>query len=66
MQELATRLDQATDAMVETLGPAVAAGEPWALTDVDRPGPESQPGSRRPAHVAEMLPVPAGRDRADR
>ena len=42
--------------MVE-LGPAVAAGEPWALTDVYGPGPESSWGPREVlAHVAEMLP----------
>ena len=46
----------ATEAMVE-LGPAVAAGEPWALTDVYGPGPESSWGPREVlAHVAEMLP----------
>ena len=39
------------------LGPAVAAGEPWALTDVYGPGPESSWGPREVlAHVAEMLP----------
>ena len=53
---LADRLDAATVALVE-LGPAVAAGEPWALTDVYGPGPESSWGPREVlAHVAEMLP----------
>jgi hypothetical protein len=56
MRELADRLDRATDGLVE-LGPAVAAGEPWALTDVYGPGPESSWGPREVlAHVAEMLP----------
>jgi hypothetical protein len=56
MADLAQRLDRATDALVE-LGPAVAAGEPWALTDVYGPGPESSWGPREVlAHVAEMLP----------
>ena len=35
----------------------MAAGEPWALTDVYGPGPESSWGPREVlAHVAEMLP----------
>lgn len=56
MAELADRLDRATDGLVE-LGPAVAAGEPWPLTDVYGPGPESSWGPREVlAHVAEMLP----------
>jgi hypothetical protein len=56
MSELADRLDRATDALVD-LGPGVAAGEPWALTDVYGPGPESSWGPREVlAHVAEMLP----------
>jgi hypothetical protein len=56
MQDLADRLDKATDALVE-LGPAVAAGEPWPLTDVYGPGPESTWGPREVlAHVGEMLP----------
>jgi hypothetical protein len=56
MDELAQRLDIATDAMVE-LGPAIATGEPWALTDVYGPGPESSWGPREVlAHVAEMVP----------
>jgi hypothetical protein len=56
MQDLADRLDKATDALVE-LGPAIAAGEPWPLTDVYAPGPESSWGPREVlAHVGEMLP----------
>jgi hypothetical protein len=56
MQELADRLDRATSDLVE-LGPAIAAGEPWALTDVYGPGPESSWGPREVlAHVSEMLP----------
>jgi hypothetical protein len=56
MQDLADRLEKATDALVE-LGPAVAAGEPWPLTDVYAPGPESSWGPREVlAHVGEMLP----------
>lgn len=56
MHGLADRLDAAASAMAE-LGPAVAAGEPWPLTDVYGPGPESAWGPREVlAHVAEMLP----------
>jgi hypothetical protein len=56
MADLADRLDRARDGLVE-LGPAIAAGEPWALTDVYGPGPESNWGPREVlAHVAEMLP----------
>jgi hypothetical protein len=56
MHDLADRLDKATDAFVD-LGPAIAAGEPWPLTDVYGPGPESSWGPREVlAHVAEMLP----------
>ncbi|HUG29995.1 MAG TPA: hypothetical protein VMQ65_05750 [Candidatus Limnocylindria bacterium] len=56
MDELADRLDAAGAALRE-LGPAVAAGEPWPLTDVYGPGPESAWGPREVlAHVAEMLP----------
>ena len=56
MHDLANRLDKATDAFVD-LGPAIAAGEPWPLTDVYGPGPESSWGPREVlAHVAEMLP----------
>jgi hypothetical protein len=56
MQDLGDRLDRATEALVE-LGPAIAAGEPWPLTDVYAPGPESSWGPREVlAHVGEMLP----------
>lgn len=56
MNELGGRLEQAT-ADFGALGPAVAAGEPWPLTDVYGPGPESSWGPREVlAHVAEMLP----------
>lgn len=56
MDSLADRLDAAVTAMTG-LGPAVAAGEPWPLTDVYGPGPESSWGPREVlAHVAEMLP----------
>ena len=42
--------------MIE-LGPELAAGEPWPLTDVYGPGPESSWGPREVlAHVSEMLP----------
>jgi hypothetical protein len=60
MDDLADRLDTATEAMVE-LGPELAAGEPWPLTDVYAPGPESSWGPREVlAHVSEMLPFWAG------
>jgi hypothetical protein len=56
MDDLARRLEQATSDIV-AMGPAVAAGEPWPLTDVYGPGPESSWGPREVlAHVAEMLP----------
>ena len=56
MESLADRLDAAVTEMTG-LGPAVAAGEPWPLTDVYGPGPESSWGPREVlAHVAEMLP----------
>ena len=56
MDELAGRLERATSELV-ALAPAVAAGEPWPLTDVYGPGPESSWGPREVlAHVAEMLP----------
>ncbi len=56
MDDLADRLERATEAMVE-LGPQLAAGEPWPLSDVYGPGPESSWGPREVlAHVAEMLP----------
>ena len=56
LDDLATRLEQATEAMIE-LGPRLAAGEPWPPADVVGPGPESSWGPREVlAHVAEMLP----------
>jgi hypothetical protein len=56
LDDLANRLDAAVEAMVE-LGPELAAGEPWPLTDVYGPGPESSWGPREVlAHVGEMLP----------
>jgi hypothetical protein len=56
MDDLADRLERAAEAMVE-LGPQLAAGEPWPLSDVYGPGPESSWGPREVlAHVAEMLP----------
>jgi len=56
MDDLADRLDQSLEAMVE-LGPHLAAGEPWAMAGVVGPGPESSWGPREVlAHVAEMLP----------
>jgi hypothetical protein len=56
LDDLARRLDEATEAMLE-LGPQLAAGEPWAPADVVGPGPESSWGPREVlAHVAEMLP----------
>jgi hypothetical protein len=56
LDDLADRLDAAAEAMVE-LGPQLAAGEPWPLTEVYGPGPESAWGPREVlAHVAEMLP----------
>ncbi len=56
MDDLADRLELATEAMIE-LGPQLAAGEPWPTPDVVGPGPESSWGPREVlAHVAEMLP----------
>jgi hypothetical protein len=55
MDGLADRLEQAAAAMRD-LGPAVAAREPWALTETYGPGPESEWGPREVlAHVGEML-----------
>ena len=60
MDDLADRLERAAEAMVE-LGPQLAAGEPWPLSDVYGPGPESSWGPREVlAHVAEMLPYWTG------
>jgi hypothetical protein len=56
MDALADRLEAAASAIAE-LGPALEAGEPWALTATYGPGPESEWGPREVlAHVAEMLP----------
>lgn len=56
MDDLADRIERAAEAMTE-LGPQLAAGEPWPLSDVVGPGPESSWGPREVlAHVAEMLP----------
>jgi hypothetical protein len=56
MQDLADRLERGADAMVD-LGGALAAGEPWQVSAVVGPGPESSWGPREVlAHVAEMLP----------
>ncbi len=56
MRELADRLENAAAAVAD-LGPAVNAGEPWPLTEVYGPGPESAWGPREVlAHVSEMLP----------
>jgi hypothetical protein len=56
IDELADRLDSAAAAIV-ALAPAIAAREPWPLTDTYGPGPESTWGPREVlAHVAEMLP----------
>lgn len=56
MHELADRLEAAAVAVVD-LGDAIRAGEPWPLTEVYGPGPESAWGPREVlAHVSEMLP----------
>ena len=56
MDDLADRLDQSLEAMVE-LGPQLAAGEPWGIDGVVAPGPESSWGPREVlAHVSEMIP----------
>ena len=56
MQELADRLEQAAAAIAD-LAPAINRGEPWPLTEVYAPGPESSWGPREVlAHVSEMLP----------
>ena len=56
MDDLAGRLDAAAAALKD-FTPAIAAGEPWPLTDVYGPGPESAWGPRELlAHVGEMLP----------
>jgi len=56
MDELAGRLEQAA-AAIKAMGPAIAAAEPWPLTETYGPGPESEWGPREVlAHVAEMIP----------
>jgi len=56
MRELADRLEAAAVAVVD-LSPAINAGEPWPLTEVYGPGPESTWGPREVlAHMSEMLP----------
>jgi len=56
MRELADRLEAAAAAVAD-LAPAINAGEPWPLTAVYGPGPESTWGPREVlAHLAEMLP----------
>jgi hypothetical protein len=56
MDELAGRLTDAAAGM-EALRPAVAAGEPWPLSDDYGTEPESDWGPKEVlAHVSEMLP----------
>jgi hypothetical protein len=56
MGEMADRLEAGAAAIAD-LGPKINAGEPWPLTDVYGPGPESAWGPREVlAHVSEMLP----------
>jgi hypothetical protein len=56
MTEMADRLEAAAAAVVD-LAPAIEAGEPWPLTEVYGPGPESSWGPREVlAHMGEMLP----------
>lgn len=56
MGELADRLEAAAAAIGE-LASAINGGEPWPLTEVYGPGPESSWGPREVlAHVSEMLP----------
>ena len=60
MTELADRLEAAAVAVVD-LSPAIEAGEPWPLTEVYGPGPESSWGPREVlAHMGEMLPFCLG------
>jgi hypothetical protein len=55
MDALADRLEHAAAEMTE-FGPALAAREPWPLTETYGPGPESEWGPREVlAHVGEML-----------
>src|SRR5215510_11949026 len=56
MLEMADRLEAAAAAVVD-LSPAIESGEPWPLTEVYGPGPESTWGPREVlAHMGEMLP----------
>lgn len=56
MNELADRLEAGAAAIAD-LGPTITAREPWPLTDVYGPGPESTWGPRELlAHISEMLP----------
>jgi hypothetical protein len=56
MRQLADRLEAAAVAIVD-LGDAINGGEPWPLSEVYGPGPESAWGPREVlAHVSEMLP----------
>jgi hypothetical protein len=56
MTEMADRLDAGAAAIGE-LAPAINRGEPWPLTEVYGPGPESAWGPREVlAHVSEMIP----------
>ena len=59
MSDLSAAADrlEAAAAELATLREPIEAGEPWPLTDVYGPGPESSWGPREVlAHVAEMLP----------
>lgn len=74
MNGLADRLEAAASAMNQ-MGAAIAAHEPWPLTETYGPGPESEWGPPEVlAHAAEMIPywlgeieliVAAGVDAAD-
>jgi hypothetical protein len=56
LRDLAQRLEAAAVAIVD-LAPGIEAGEPWPLTAVYGPGPESEWGPREVlAHLGEMLP----------
>ena len=56
MNGLADRLEAAASAMTR-MGAAIAAREPWPLTETYGPGPESEWGPREVlAHAAEMIP----------
>jgi hypothetical protein len=56
MTLMADRLEAGAAAIGE-LAPRITAGEPWPLTEVYGPGPESAWGPREVlAHVSEMIP----------